>query len=775
MKSIPKWLLLFSLMLLLTLVATLFLRPNQPDQPSEQVTEPIEEPPSEAEAEVDEAFPLPIREIELRASGTLLADGQFVYGPNVGEFDTAAYLAEMNSPLAPHASIIEDKARYYSLNPRLLLTLLELQDGAVTGEEATGAALAEEDEEATALDEELERLAEGLKDDFYRQLYDDEEVGAAAADRPNAATSAILSALTPLSTADEMDEVREPTSPNGFVQTYRRLFPASNPLDNSNRIIPNAPPPATLFKFPFAAGQTWKFSGAPHAYDGCTPNVYSGVDFAPGGIGCTIPEDLWITAPAAGTVSNVSCGGCQVYIEHGGGWGSRFYHVANTVVEAGQTVSQDQAIGNPSCLPSGGSCGSCTGSSTGTHLHHDLTYNGAFVAIEGTAYEGWIVQGTTCYQGYLEKNEQLVWAGNYVTSESLIEPTTTASFSGMTGDNGWYRSPLEITLTVNEPISFIQYRLNNGAWNTYNGPLTISSDGYYTLEYYAQGSNGVTEGSKSASFKIDHNAPSLTNLLINGGSSTTHNRTVVLTNNATDNTSKLAQMCASINQEQWECRPYEASTSFVLPLSDLDTIPIFFYVTDNAGNQSVIGNNTIALDFYPSIPHSTTYRLCQNTINSAGQSNLTSNSYNLTSSVGQPANAAKLTSDDFRTQSSIFSEGCLHIDRTIFGYTLLDSTLASAGNTRQSDSYTMGDTLGQPASNENAALQSNNYQLSSGLWAKIPFGTPSTATPTPTLTPTATRTPTLTPTRTATPTPTRTPTPTVTPNKNQIYLPIIMR
>ena len=53
------------------------------------------------------------------------------------------------------------------------------------------------------------------------------------------------------------------------------------------------------------------------------------MDFAPGVGYCVIPSDRWIVSPAAGTVSNVSCGGCQIKINHQDGWGSYFYHVAN--------------------------------------------------------------------------------------------------------------------------------------------------------------------------------------------------------------------------------------------------------------------------------------------------------------------------------------------------------------------------------------------------------------------------------------------------------------
>jgi LasA protease len=358
--------------------------------------------------------------LESPASGKvdiILADGQFVFGPNVGSFDTDKFLRSLNSPLLPHATILEDKASYYSINPRVVLTILEIQSGSVTGksksvdlEHVVGY------EDVTGHNEQLEMLIKDMVRYFYARLYnklsltDDqlilnlstgEQVQLEA--NTNAGTLAILAVLAPLSSEAQWQDLISAEDKHGFVQTWLRLFPESDPLDNSNQIVSPAAPPADLLKLPFACGDNWSFSGGPHEWDGCNGgDPRSAVDFAPGVAGCAIPPDRWITSPADGTVSQVSCGGCQVYINHSGGWGTRFYHVANAQVGAGQPVGKDQHIGNPSCKPAqGGPCGGCPGDATGTHVHYDLMYNGAFYAMEGAALEGWIVHGTSCYNGYL--------------------------------------------------------------------------------------------------------------------------------------------------------------------------------------------------------------------------------------------------------------------------------------------------------------------------------------------------------------------------------------
>ena len=74
----------------------------------------------------------------------IVPDSEFVYGPGLQGWDTAAYLADTagwlkdhtetaDGALRPAAEIIDRIAERYSLNPRLLLALIEYQTGLLTG------------------------------------------------------------------------------------------------------------------------------------------------------------------------------------------------------------------------------------------------------------------------------------------------------------------------------------------------------------------------------------------------------------------------------------------------------------------------------------------------------------------------------------------------------------------------------------------------------------------------------------------------------------------
>lgn len=610
----------------------------------------------------------------------ILADGQFVYGPNVGDFDTAAFLRSIDSPLLPYATVLEDKASYYSINPRVLLTILEIQSGLVTGQQLVASlerVVGYDD--VVGFDEQVEALTKIMTIAFYDRLYG--EPASADAGLPltlsagdkievpantNAGTLAVLVALAPLSSNAEWEALISAKDAQGFVQTYRHLFPESDPLDTSNQILSPTAPPSNLLKFPFACGDTWNFSGGPHDWDGnCVDDPWSALDFAPGVANCAIPTNRWITSPAAGTVSDVSCGGCQVYINHSGGWSTRFFHVANTQVSEGQYVAQDQPIGNPSCKPAqGGSCGGCPGSATGTHVHYDLRYNGAFYPIDGTSLEGWVVHATSCsdgYNGYLQKGSQQIWRGSPVTSAcpDIIPPTTSYTLSGTAGENGWYRSSVQVTLTATDNsggsgVKLIQYQIDGGSWQTYSSPFTVSGEGSHIVRYKAQDNAGNWESEKQVAIRIDATAPT-GSLTLNNGATTTPGVLVQASPSASDATSGLYQMRLRDAGGSWsEWLAYATSTLWQLPAVTGQTYAVEIQFKDWAGNLSPIYSRSITLNIYPARPASSGYRLARSTWGAAPWDRQSAN-YRLRGTVGQPSMIGILSSANYRLRSGYWA------------------------------------------------------------------------------------------------------------------------
>ncbi|MBC7129170.1 MAG: hypothetical protein H5T45_05515, partial [Thermoplasmatales archaeon] len=114
--------------------------------------------------------------------------------------------------------------------------------------------------------------------------------------------------------------------------------------------------------------------------------------------------------------------------------------------------------------------------------------------------------------------------GNTETINSIVvnveistAPVTTCNCLGPLGENGWYVGPVTIYLSATDEqgVAYTRYRINGGAWQTYTGPVSVSAEGLYTVEYYSVDVAGNVEATKSCSFGIATSAP-LTECIISG-------------------------------------------------------------------------------------------------------------------------------------------------------------------------------------------------------------------------------------------------------------------
>jgi len=99
----------------------------------------------------------------------------------------------------------------------------------------------------------------------------------------------------------------------------------------------------------------------------------------------------------------------------------------------------------------------------------------------------------------------------WITGDTHVLPVSTLSSSGVTGANGWYASPVTVTLTATSGsgvATSIAYRIDGNAWVTYSQPFTLP-DGRHVLNYQATDADGYSEVSKSSSFNVDSTPPSV--------------------------------------------------------------------------------------------------------------------------------------------------------------------------------------------------------------------------------------------------------------------------
>lgn len=376
----------------------------------------------------------------LTAKGTgfkIIPDSELIYGPagiltNAQVFtqQTGGYLKKYKEEVFDEtltgAEIISQVARDYSVNPRLLLALLEHQSGWVTRsnppENTLDYPLGNVDPDRKGLYRQLSWAANNLNRGYYLwkvnaiaywMLSDGNVVP--VDETINAGTAGVQYLLSLLFDRSAWDLA---VSPQGLASTYERLF--GFPFDWA--LEPALPsnlqqPPLQL---PFEKGTTWSFTGGPHGSWG-DGSAWAALDFAPPGnaLGC-VTSDEWVTAVSDGLIVRSERGVVVLDLDgdgyEGTGWTILYLHIeTRDRVPLWSWVSTGDRIGHPSCEG---------GLSSGTHVHIARRYNGEWIPADGKNpfnLEDWISEGIGIeYDGYLIKNGQLVEAWDSRKAENQI-------------------------------------------------------------------------------------------------------------------------------------------------------------------------------------------------------------------------------------------------------------------------------------------------------------------------------------------------------------------
>ncbi len=357
----------------------------------------------------------------------LLPDSELVYGPYAGLFDVYGFVRGMGGYLAQYTEVVDGElmdgpsivhrvAVEYSVNPRLLLALLEYQSRWVTQPTPDPATLTYPlgfvDPRFRGLWKQLSWAANELNRGYY--LWQAGALGGfLLADgnwvrghpQVNAGTAAVQRFLG-LIYDDEA--WKRAVGPRGVLATYQELFGWPFDFAFEPLVPPDVePPPLALF---FPEGDTWYFTGGPHSAWG-TGTPWGSIDFAPGDgpLGCYLSPS-WATAAADGLVVRSRYGVVALDLDMDGyeqtGWVLVYLHLATQDrVPEGALVQQGERLGHPSCEG---------GISTGTHVHFAWKYNGQWIAAFGRTpmvLSGWRVESAgKAYDGWLVRGEERIEA-----------------------------------------------------------------------------------------------------------------------------------------------------------------------------------------------------------------------------------------------------------------------------------------------------------------------------------------------------------------------------
>ncbi len=394
--------------------------------------------------EVGQVILLPAAPSQFTPSMKIVPDSKLVRGPGSTQFDVAAFVAQQPGYIRTAfdevttgqadgssredrlnaAQIIERVALEFSVDPRLLLALLEYRAGWLSirdlpDDRLTHPLISSSDSagiDRSGLYRQLAWTANMLNMGYYGWKFRGWTIiefdgGTRTLIDPglNGGTVGVMYLLSRFNTYETW--LREVDS-SGFFQTYYRYF--GDPFLGS--VEPIVPPAIgqPSFTLPFAEGETWFYTGGWHGGWGAG-SAWAAVDFAPPddpqGLFCYTSQYA-VRAVAPGLIVRSHDGSVILDLDGDGdeatGWTVLYLHVATQGrIAAGQVVNIGDVIGYAACEG---------GFSTATHLHIARRYNGEWIPADCSTCTGqdtrpsfvmggWQVIGLQNqeYQGFLER------------------------------------------------------------------------------------------------------------------------------------------------------------------------------------------------------------------------------------------------------------------------------------------------------------------------------------------------------------------------------------
>jgi LasA protease len=382
----------------------------------------------------------------------LLPDSEFVYSRAITDTDfpddvvkfvedAGGYLSEEreyeHTTLTNGGEIVKQIAQNNSINPFLLLALLEYQGHWVFGQPQNLAQLRyplgyinyDDDGLVNQLRWAVNQLSigyygwrEGRLTEIFLENAQNPARDVTARIEPslNAGTVALQYYFSQIYDSDEW--IMALDDDTGFIATYEELFGAVEnrsqyePLFSHNLVQPD-------LELPFTPGVIWNYTGGPHgAWE--REGSWSAVDFAPSGFDGQCSQSYsYVTASAPGLVVRAEDGVVMINLDYydneHSGWVLLYLHIATAgrLVNEGDEVEIGDWLGHPSCEG---------GLSTGTHVHMARKYNGEWMTADGPipfVLSGWTVHnGARAYKGSLTKpGENIVIASSFSAPGSQVK------------------------------------------------------------------------------------------------------------------------------------------------------------------------------------------------------------------------------------------------------------------------------------------------------------------------------------------------------------------
>lgn len=371
----------------------------------------------------------------------LMPDQEIVYGPAAADFDVAGFVAAKGGYLSTYseqvgteklsgAEIVRRAAVESSINPRLLLGILDYTSGWVTGQPNKNKdpryPVGFYVNSYQGLSKELSLTIRMLKQGYYgwrdgsmtTLTFINNSRAVRISPQLNAGTVAVQNLFTKLleRTAWENALYGE----NSFPRFYTALM--GDPWARAAQAGPVFPAglEQPALALPIGVGERWSMTGGPHASWG-VGDPLGAIDLAPvTGEKACIVSAAWARAAAPGVVVRSERNAVVIDLDGDGneatGWELFYFHIADKDhIAAGTKVKTGDPLGHPSCEG---------GRVTGTHFHIARKYNGEWLPAGEPlplVLSGWTAHAAKVpYEGTLTKGDQVVSARPDGEHDSIV-------------------------------------------------------------------------------------------------------------------------------------------------------------------------------------------------------------------------------------------------------------------------------------------------------------------------------------------------------------------
>ncbi|MCG7534406.1 M23 family metallopeptidase [Pseudoalteromonas sp. OOF1S-7] len=328
---------------------------------------------------------------------------QFLFTNSMQQTDWTAILATHAPHLLAHQETLLHWAGHASINPKLLLALMEQHSQLLSAPSAKalerpfGSLVAQ-----SGFSAQLEAVTTALSQRFYayEQWQNQQHTSTSAETRSqlHAASAASFALNALLGNTSRLASVAKHYQlyfgDALFNPAARIAAPASESAAANNQFYLN---------FPWPSGYAW-YSGGAHSNTG-SGYPYSSLDFNnnSGGWGSNTP---WVQAAHGGTVTRYSR--CNIRVTHPSGYATQYYHMDALQYQSGDVIDAGAWLGRYASDYNTALCQG--GQSSGPHLHFSLLYNGRFVSLHNTYISGYRVDvgnynyDDNCSRFYFERN-----------------------------------------------------------------------------------------------------------------------------------------------------------------------------------------------------------------------------------------------------------------------------------------------------------------------------------------------------------------------------------